>query len=131
MPRLAYARLRVFAVAAVLVVVGCFQDVHAEGSSTRWPTAPPVSVAHLRGLVLTQVTFQPVAGARIEVEGNVSYSDAAGNYVVQNLRTGIVPMTLSRTAYDTLRTQLQLNGGDQVFTFLMKSNPAVSLQDTP
>jgi hypothetical protein len=64
------------------------------------PTPPP-GRANLYGKVTNTITGQPIAGVLVSLNGLEVYTDAAGNYILEDLDPGEYVLQFSKEGYET------------------------------
>lgn len=110
---------------AWLAGAGCYQFEDVDPDGYAGPTAPPrVAETQLRGTVIDAGTSAPIAGATVAIGSTSWVTGADGSYTLQHLTALAANLETVKAGYDTARTFLALNGGDQVFTVRMRAVPA-------
>lgn len=105
--------------------LGCYSFVDGTGDGYTGPTAPPrATETQLRGTVIDAATAAPIAGATVAIGATSWVTGADGTYTLQRLTAQAANLETIKAGYDTARTYLALNGGDQVFTVRMRAIPA-------
>lgn len=122
-------RLAVVVATLALSVAACFPDPVVPKAASKNDGTPTPLKTHLRGTVTDFATGALIAGATVTGAGETTTSIADGSYNLQNLRVGATDLVTYRAGYDTARTILPLNGGDQVFNVRMKATvPAATIR---
>lgn len=65
------------------------------------PPEPPPSLANLYGKVTDAVTGDPIPSVLVTLNGLEAYTDAAGNYIFEDLDPGEYLLQFSKDGYET------------------------------
>ncbi len=65
------------------------------------PPAPPPGKANLYGVVTDAVTGEPISGVLVSLNGLEVYTNAAGNYILEDLDPGEYLLQFSKEGYQT------------------------------
>ncbi len=111
------SRLIIMLAAVTLPVMACIgEPVNPPSEGYGGPQPPSlVPTTHLHGQVIDLATNEPISGAKVSGGGTMTTTTSDGSYSLQGLRMNVVLLTTTREGYDTLQTQLGLQGGSQVF----------------
>lgn len=64
------------------------------------PIPPPV--ANLYGVVTDAETSSPISGVKVTLDGQITHTDASGNYGFEGLLPGSYVVEFSKEGYETL-----------------------------
>jgi hypothetical protein len=110
-------------VLALLAGAGCYAFENDHGDGYQGPTAPArVTETQLRGTVIDATTSAPIPGATVAIGATSWVTGADGSYTLQRLTALAATLETVKVGYDTARTYLALNGGDQVFTVRLRTS---------
>ena len=65
------------------------------------PTTPPPGLANLYGKVTDAATGHPISGVLVSLNGLTVYTDAGGNYILEDLEPGEYLLQFSKDGYET------------------------------
>ena len=65
------------------------------------PPEPPPGLANLYGKVTDAVTGSPISGVLVSLNGLTVYTDAGGNYILEDLDPGSYVLQFSKEGYET------------------------------
>ncbi|GAI27792.1 unnamed protein product [marine sediment metagenome] len=65
------------------------------------PPTPPPGRANLYGVVTDAVTGEPISGVLVSLNGLEVYTNAAGNYTLEDLDPGEYLLQFSKDGYET------------------------------
>lgn len=106
-----------------LVTGACYRFEDIAGDGYAGPTAPTrATETQLRGTVIDAATSAPIAGATVAIGTTSWVTGADGTYTLQHLTALAADLETVRAGYDTARTFLALNGGDQLFNVRMRAS---------